>query len=508
MGLKSTSQRKTPSWGWILPWRDITWMINSRSLPRASPTLHLSSIAPWGTQSIIPPRAGMRSRSPHLGPLVVVVFPALITQITPTLSGAGKITAAIHTPGRMLQPPPREKMHPRSPSTRWFCNRKRFSFQTLLAGSIGATCSTHLLMISNWFTELQQCHRQKQQMLRVGLSTAAGSVADGSSPENQAAQVPDGRRGLSKILLKDLLTLRELLFYAVAGQTGMRARSEISDLEKAPKCQCSQGKLGKKKSFCFGQNIVFLQNHFVFFVIFQSVVTVQYETNDFQTRVTWKWKNVNICPDGVKRAAPTLSRSSLTPASPPSVFCFSFYEKSTAGESFWIFQWKRAGGTHFLQVPPISAWLPSPTAAVNFPLLEILNIKTGCFSKRQIWLRGRTAATATPHAMLPAALFVYRNVQPSVTDFSWKPCFPPNGSLVLPDRGVISSGRAGPSLKHSCCFPALPACTPQHCSIPSQSSCPDVPVLQMCSTTANLQQPSLMSPQSWHRGCGSGSSRS
>lgn len=123
-------------------------------------------------------------------------------------------------------------------------------------------------------------------MLRVGLSTVVGSVADGSSPENQAAQVPDGRRGLSKILLKDLLTLRELLFYAVAGQTGTRARSEISDLEKAPKCQHSQGKLGKKKSFCFGQNMVFLQNHFVFFVIFQSVVTVQYKTNDFQTRVT------------------------------------------------------------------------------------------------------------------------------------------------------------------------------------------------------------------------------
>lgn len=110
-------------------------------------------------------------------------------------------------------------------------------------------------------------------MLWVGLSTAIGSVADGSSPENQAVQVPDGHRGLIKNLLNHLLTLRELLFDAVAGQTGKRDRSEISKLEKTPKCQRSQGKFGKKKSFCFGQNVVFLQNHFVFFVVFQSVVT-------------------------------------------------------------------------------------------------------------------------------------------------------------------------------------------------------------------------------------------
>lgn len=93
-------------------------------------------------------------------------------------------------------------------------------------------------------------------------------------------------------------------------------------------------------------------------------------------------KNVNICPDRVTRAAPTLSRPFLTPVFPPSVFCFSFYEKSTVLESFWIFQWKRARGKLFQQVPPISSWLPGPEAAVNFPLLEILNIKTGCFSTR------------------------------------------------------------------------------------------------------------------------------
>lgn len=42
-------------------------------------------------------------------------------------------------------------------------------------------------------------------MLRVGLSMAAGSVADGSSPENETVQVPDRRRGSIKTLLKDLL---------------------------------------------------------------------------------------------------------------------------------------------------------------------------------------------------------------------------------------------------------------------------------------------------------------
>lgn len=75
----------------------------------------------------------------------------------------------------------------------------------------------------------------------------------------------------------------------------------------------------------------------------------------------------------------------------------------------------------FLQVPPISAWLPSPAAAVNFPSLEIFNIKNWMFfSRRQVRLRGRSAAAATPHAALPAALFLYTNVQPSVTDFSPK----------------------------------------------------------------------------------------
>lgn len=42
-------------------------------------------------------------------------------------------------------------------------------------------------------------------MLRVGLSAAVGSVTDGSSPENQTAQVPDGCRELIKNLLRDLL---------------------------------------------------------------------------------------------------------------------------------------------------------------------------------------------------------------------------------------------------------------------------------------------------------------
>lgn len=145
----------------------------------------------------------------------------------------------------------------------------------LLIRSIGATCSACLLIYSG-FTRWQRWHREEQQMLRVGLSTALGSVADGSSPENQTTQVPDGCWELIKNLLRDLLlTLWELLFYAVAGQTGRRHHSKIAELEKALKSPCYQGKFGEseKNSFCFGQSIRFLQNHFVFFVIFQSVVT-------------------------------------------------------------------------------------------------------------------------------------------------------------------------------------------------------------------------------------------
>lgn len=43
-------------------------------------------------------------------------------------------------------------------------------------------------------------------MLWVGLSTAVGSVADGSGPGNQAVRAPDGCRGLIKKIIKRFIS--------------------------------------------------------------------------------------------------------------------------------------------------------------------------------------------------------------------------------------------------------------------------------------------------------------
>lgn len=127
---------------------------------------------------------------------------------------------------------------------------------------------------------------------------------------------------------------------------------------------------------------------------------------------------------------------------------------------------------------------------MNFPLLEILNIKTGCFPPRQTG----PCSGQLSHTLLPAA--------PGVTGTSSCVCdpfllenahFPPNSSLVLSAHGTLSRGGAGTSLKSSSCSPALPAC-----SCPPRGAAAQMCLCSRCA--ASLQTCSGVSPQSWDWG--------
>lgn len=121
---------------------------------------------------------------------------------------------------------------------------------------------------------------------------------------------------------------------------------------------------------------------------------------------------------------------------------------------------------------------------MNFPLLEVLNIKIGCFPPRQM---GLCTGQLPPHTA-PCSPLGYRNVQMSVTHFSRKSSFSTQQQLGFACPWDDEQGESWDISENLQLF-SCPSCLRRPALLhPSQSSCPDVPVLQLCSITANLRQ--------------------